>query len=160
MAEFDFIGLKLDVCPQCAGIWFDSGELGSLLRQQNPVVESVEEQHRPSELADPPVLTQKLCPVCTQGMMEYRFQYTSDVVLDTCEGCGGIWVEDEELKAIVDYRSRETGNEDAKARAALCFAELDIKSKENNLRAEIVARRAAASRRMRGRQWIFFGGWF
>ena len=154
------LGISLDVCPTCAGIWFDTGELGRLVKHQDHVVESVEDQHRPPELANPPVLTQKLCPVCTEGMMEYRFQYTSDVVLDTCESCGGIWVEDGELKAIVDYRSREAGTEDANARAALCFAELDHKSRENNLRAETIAKRAAASRRIRSSRWLFFTGWF
>lgn len=34
MAEFEYLGIKLDRCSECQGIYFDKGELDILLESQ------------------------------------------------------------------------------------------------------------------------------
>lgn len=93
--------IGLDVCDQCAGVFFDDGELkklsdafpgalsqtDALFRSQTP--EMVEKSTGP-----------KLCPNCHVAMENYRYLYTSPIVLDSCDKCFGIWVEDGELRAM------------------------------------------------------------
>ena len=160
MERAEFKGMSLDVCPECAGIWFDSGELGKLSKAGEHAMQQADHSHRPRELHAAPTLAQKLCPQCDRPMMEYRFQYTSEVLLDTCERCGGIWVEDGELEQMVRFRVRDQSADDPKVKVALCVAELDRLTRESKAKAETVATMAAMARSTSAGRWIFFPGWF
>lgn len=47
--------------------------------------------------------TMKVCPQCSVPMHAYRFLYNSNVTLDECMQCGGIWVDDNELAEMAEY---------------------------------------------------------
>ncbi|MFB3897274.1 MAG: rhomboid family intramembrane serine protease [bacterium] len=115
-----FDGL-IDKCPQCHGIWLDSGNL------LYSVVALVENQAPKAPL---PVLfksrmvvpanavdeTLRQCPRCKQTLTKINYGYDSNVFIDKCPACQGIWVDESELRDIaqhlkVDPRVTEIGKE-------------------------------------------------
>lgn len=112
-------GLTLDVCPACAGIFFDDGEMPTL--QGAGVLEAVEDAALPTGLVLIDCETPKRCPGCARLMCAYAYGYSSDIRLDGCDRCGGVWVQDGELARIVAYLSQPpaaSGGTPAARRAA------------------------------------------
>ncbi|GEM_PF-4731651 len=96
-------GLALDVCPECAGLYFDEGELAALQEGGTAALESVEASATPSGLVLIDCETPKRCPGCASLMCRYAYRYSSDIRLDGCPRCGGIWVQDGELAKIAAH---------------------------------------------------------
>lgn len=115
-----FDGL-IDKCPQCHGIWPKSGDL------LYSVVALVEYQAPKAPL---PVLfksrmvvpanavddTFRQCPRCNQVLTKINYGYDSNVFIDKCPACQGIWLDESELRDIaqhlkVDPRVTEIGKE-------------------------------------------------
>ena len=99
MSQRSFFGVLLDTCDHCAGIFFDEGEICQI-RERGGVrafdeldkLVQPEAGHVSPEEHDP-----RKCPACFTTMRRFRYLYTSPVFLDSCDGCGGVWVEDGEL---------------------------------------------------------------
>lgn len=81
--------IKLDICPECQGIWFDKGELESLRNIPDG---------RSAIPADARRLS-FLCPRCHEGLYVFCYPRTM-VVVEMCKRCGGIWLDDNEFKEI------------------------------------------------------------
>lgn len=96
-------GLDLDVCPRCAGIFFDEGEIAALQQSGPSMVVEVEEACEPGGLTFVESPVPKRCPGCKKPMRAYAYRYSSDIRLDGCDACGGIWVQDGELAKIADH---------------------------------------------------------
>jgi Zn-finger nucleic acid-binding protein len=99
IAEPDY-RLVIDTCPECGGIWFDRGLL-ERLEQLEHIVEPtfVEVREIPSPDAQMEILQ---CPSCKKEQImrkEVHFR-DSRVITDHCPGCGGVWLDGGELKAI------------------------------------------------------------
>jgi len=95
-------GLKLDLCPQCRGIWFDKGELERMLAV------AVKKLKAPIS-ADTRGLE---CPKC--GGALYNFDYPgTKIAVDMCKKCGGIWLDGGEFNKIKAVRKtlQQTGGE-------------------------------------------------
>lgn len=90
------LGITIDVCPTCAGIWFDADELTRLRSLDPQILPRIDHQYQPVvERCDPP--GERLCPVCAEPLYRYKYLYTSSIELDACEKCGGTWVDNGEL---------------------------------------------------------------
>ena len=81
--------IPLDVCPGCAGIWFNNGELEALLKQSQG-----------GAAADLALIGPRdgdlLCPSCKNKMS--RGGLVNPLLLvDKCQACGGIWLDSHEL---------------------------------------------------------------
>ncbi|MCX7992466.1 MAG: zf-TFIIB domain-containing protein [Fimbriimonadales bacterium] len=122
------LGVTIDVCPACAGIWFDTDELTRLNGIGDDVLPRLGSMYQPQVTAyDPP--WERKCPVCHEPLRSYRYLYTSDIELDTCDRCGGVWVDHGELRkmerVLEDARAMEVPPE-AKAQVALAQIEAEI----------------------------------
>jgi len=93
----DFQGITIDTCPKCAGIFFDEGEVNQLKGKGLQAMEELEDAIVPEEQHEATADKFRLCPNCKDSMDKFRYMYHSDVVLDECGQCGGIWVQDGEL---------------------------------------------------------------
>ncbi|MBI5744774.1 MAG: zf-TFIIB domain-containing protein [Elusimicrobia bacterium] len=81
--------IPLDVCPSCSGIWFDKGELETLLKQSQGAVPASLELIDPK----PEGLT---CPRCKVKMS--RGGLVNPLLrVDKCQSCGGVWLDPREL---------------------------------------------------------------
>jgi Zn-finger nucleic acid-binding protein len=108
----DFDGLVLDTCSKCAGVYFDEGELTELRRRGEQALTALDEQVQPSELQhERHEECLRVCPGCGNGMHQFRYLYSSPVLLDSCEDCGGVWIDNGELKAMQEYLQLELGSQ-------------------------------------------------
>src|SRR5579871_4414586 len=90
-------GVHLDICPECAGIWFDFEELRTLLAQDPLVMSELEDRTMPHGAHKPIGTSLRHCPDCHLPLQQYRYLYTSPIVLEACTDCGGFFVEDGQL---------------------------------------------------------------
>lgn len=139
-------GIALDLCRKCAGIWFDAGELVKLKESSSTAWENTEDAVRPSVEAPPPntAPSGRPCPACGKAMYRYAYLYTTTVMLDGCESCGGVWVDDKELDSMAGWASKEAAADnsklDAQAEAQQAVAELDAGIAGNKLKAQRLTR--------------------
>lgn len=97
----EILGIDLDICPECAGIFFDDGEMVKLKEQGDDAFGEVDEQVQPEEPFEPsgePI--SRMCPACGEVMDEFKYLYTTHIKLDSCPKCFGTWVEHGELEAM------------------------------------------------------------
>ena len=98
----------LDVCPQCRGIWFDRGEFVAFVKDLSESDDVQSEEVRlfekrvvehPEDLQEP----ERCCPRCGQGMRKFNYAYDSNVFLDRCRECEGIWADGGEVRKVARY---------------------------------------------------------
>jgi Zn-finger nucleic acid-binding protein len=99
--------VKFNVCSACRGIWV-SGEqfqgLAVMVAAEGEVESSVKltfqrrKALRPSK--DNPM---RMCPTCDFAMREFNYAYDSNVFLDRCEQCKGIWLDPNEIVDIAKH---------------------------------------------------------
>lgn len=93
----DFEGVQIDACAKCAGIFFDEGEVNRIKARGLAALDALEDAVVPSETVEIDPDNCRKCPSCGTGMDKFRYMYNSDLFLDECEKCGGVWVQDGEL---------------------------------------------------------------
>ncbi len=103
LARVEILGLELDKCHQCDGIWCDPGELERLRDAKvEDIEEALESKYGDPEYKEGDIDAHMRCPRCGDArMMEQFYTYVNPVKVDRCERCHGIWVDDGELNAIV-----------------------------------------------------------
>ncbi|MDW8051187.1 MAG: zf-TFIIB domain-containing protein [Armatimonadota bacterium] len=130
------LGVTIDVCPACAGMWFDADELTYLHQMDESIFPRLDALYQPEVVAYESPWA-RLCPVCQQPMRPYNYLYTSDIVLDTCDNCGGVWVDHGELekmyRVLQDARAMEIPPE---AKAKMAVAQIEAEAREAKARAE------------------------
>jgi Zn-finger nucleic acid-binding protein len=112
--------VEFDICGDCRGIWVSGEQFRALavkVATEGQVESSVKltfqarKVLRPGE--DNPV---RVCPKCTLAMREFNYAYDSNVFLDRCEQCEGIWLDPNE---IIDIAKHIQYNPEADAAARL-----------------------------------------
>ncbi len=89
-------GVSVHFCEKCGGVWLNKGELNALVHPAEGDLEFCSIDHfaedRYSDIA---------CPLCPESkMVKVNFIHYSDIVMDYCPKCGGIWLDRGELDAI------------------------------------------------------------
>ena len=97
--------LALDTCESCEGLWLDRDELQKIISISIDQLEvSAISDSLVTENEYLPKLKNPLnCPFCNALMQNFNYCYDSGVLIDKCRLCGGIWLDDGELKRIIDY---------------------------------------------------------
>ena len=117
-SDDDAAELTLDHCPRCGGMWFELGEV-QRLRSEPPAslwthVPARAERHRAQCHAcrafldrDEPkcgacgAKARLNCPACDTRMLWARH---SELTLDVCKQCKGVWFDHHELEAIWELK--------------------------------------------------------
>jgi hypothetical protein len=105
-------GVMADACPRCGGMFLDRGE-----------IEKVEEvrEHDWSEMMSrfPDLVAGAFekarqmaredikCPKCGSGMESREYAYCSQVMINKCTRCGGLWLDGGETEALEIFYERE-----------------------------------------------------
>ena len=97
-----------EICSECGGIWFDKHKLKWAANQL-----AITEKIDPNELRvlfkkrtvvkpdkSEPIRT---CPKCTLAMKKVNYAYDSNIIIDRCTKCEGIWTDKGEIKAIAKF---------------------------------------------------------
>jgi len=87
MAEIQQGESTLQRCPDCGGMWVDVSDLNRLLLHANlPALSALGGYVNPDEIAG-------MCPACNVDLVAVEGGEKRSLHYDTCESCGGIWVE-------------------------------------------------------------------
>jgi len=103
--------VEVDICSHCGGIWLDVGELEAIQSiRENDYREEVKAApdflRQAGELAlqrEAPLLA---CPHCAAEMARREYGYTSQILIDVCPACGGVWLDPGELKELEIFFER------------------------------------------------------
>lgn len=151
MAGSELCGVQVDVCQSCAGVWFDEGELGKVVAQGDSThFQEFTAMDRPKG-TEASHLSRR-CPKCGDVLTSYHYQYTSPIILDCCDDCGGIFVDPGELQEIDAYKN-QSEQPNPKAEAAVLVSELDKKTHQARERAYWFARVVGLRRAIGGSSW-------
>lgn len=103
LTRVEILGLELDKCHKCDGIWCDRGELERLRDSKVEGIEEVlERKYGDPAFHEGAVEDHMRCPRCGDArLLRHHYTYVCPVAIDRCERCMGIWLDDGELNAIV-----------------------------------------------------------
>ncbi len=101
MAEIAQEDSTLQRCTECGGIWVvDPADLNKMLLHANlPALAAIGGFVNTDEIAG-------MCPACNVDLVVVEGGEKRSLAYDTCESCGGVWVEgeDEEPAAELDWK--------------------------------------------------------
>ena len=93
----------VDVCTTgCGGVWLDSDDMSAGLDVTDDLQALTVAPTRTPDTSLP-----VNCPICDTVMVRYRWNYTSPVVLDQCEGGHGTWVDGGEVQAMEEFEEQD-----------------------------------------------------
>jgi len=99
--------IVLDPCPECHGVWFDADELDPFLKHQLSERGDIPDARikRPGtpESADKLREATRPCPRCHCEMDKFNYAYDSDIFLDRCSDCRGLWVDGDEIQQLLEF---------------------------------------------------------
>ena len=116
----ELLGVQLERCRGCRGIWFDPGEFEKVVESSRSAGAEVEAADAGGSVGRDSYLPLRVrCPGCGRALLgegPVRFEFIQHFVMtDRCPGCQGVWLDGSELALI----SRYIRSEDAAiARAA------------------------------------------
>jgi membrane associated rhomboid family serine protease/Zn-finger nucleic acid-binding protein len=98
----------VDICTNCRGIWFDSGEFVDFVRTLAQSQDISAQETKLFKRRDVRALhtveeKDKCCPKCNTRLHKFNYAYDSNVFLDRCPLCGGIWTDAGEVREIAGY---------------------------------------------------------
>lgn len=105
--------IELDYCTNCAGVWFDHGELDLLLERLN-LDSSAFDMGTILALPEKKVKEAvRKCPVCHKKMRKVVIGSEPEVLIDVCPAGDGIWFDGGEvqqvIRQLVDSSPADTG---------------------------------------------------
>lgn len=105
LAPLEYEGIIIDVCDTCGGEFLDADELGHVIRAREAVFpEAMREQigNRATVFGIPAdeTIRQVNCPKCGQPMKVINYCGDSGIYVDRCTGCGGFWLDADELEHV------------------------------------------------------------
>ena len=107
--------VEIDYCPECRGIWLDSGELEILLdsaEEKDTVLNSFLIDKKSKE-------KKRKCPICIKKMKKILCGDKEKILIDKCSSNHGLWFDQGELKNII-----EKGNLDKKNKISLLLEDI------------------------------------
>jgi Zn-finger nucleic acid-binding protein len=97
----EYKNIELDYCPNCQGVWFDSGELELLLETAG----IGNHRHYLEDLINAPEVKtsekQRNCPICRRKMKKAYIDDKKKVLVDVCRVGNGIWFDGGEVQGLV-----------------------------------------------------------
>ena len=115
LQETDFHGVGIDECPKCRGRWFDRDQLRVAKDRTDDNLRWLDfdlfgEEARPLEVKP----SGRRCPKCMVVMTSLEYA-PSQVIVDRCDQCQGVWLNHDEFERIVNHleevASRKTVSE-------------------------------------------------
>ena len=96
--------VEIDYCPQCKGIWLDSGELELLMETRNN-----EKMYKHFIPADNVAEKKYKCPICSKKMSKVEFE-NSGIIIDKCKKDHGLWFDKGELNSLLTLKDVNHNN--------------------------------------------------
>jgi len=99
-------GVEVDYCPKCLGLWFEEEELRWAKDEKDRNLRwlDIDLWKEKNKFKISP--EKKLCPHCRLPLYEINYG-DSDIKVDVCNICKGIWLDRGEFKKIIDYLKKK-----------------------------------------------------
>lgn len=97
--------VTIDMCADCAGIWFDSKEIG-IFRQALSRFDYTQMKIDPPSTSVPDAIRLYECPRCLEPLCKGTFGYNSGVHVHSCTTCRGLWVPLTEIVNLIGLAKR------------------------------------------------------
>ena len=107
--------VELDHCLNCAGVWFDSGEIELLMETMGLESAGLESLH----LAEEPASKEKKhrCPECDRRMKKVALGHEPVIIIDACSEGHGLWFDSGEVGELVAHlAAKQIGDDDSQER--------------------------------------------
>ena len=108
LSEKKYCGCPLRFCTGCDGIWVEKAlfaRLGNIIsfdiqQPEDRTIELFKPRHvkQPNRNA-----SGKICPACSTAMKEFNYAYDSNIILDRCLSCHGIWADAGEMIEVAKF---------------------------------------------------------
>lgn len=101
MKAREVVGVEIDHCPGCAGVWLDEGEIKALAARpaesakQLEAIDAEIANYNPTNPGIVPEVLEKPCPACGGKLTHAVFGPTA---IEACNGCHGIFIDRGELQ--------------------------------------------------------------
>jgi len=89
--------LEVDKCFVCGGVWLDRGELDKYLSEEIEIVDSPSLGSKMDQELD---AKHGNCPCCSIKMKKITSFKNTDLTVDTCSKCQGIWLDPAEIDIL------------------------------------------------------------
>ena len=112
--KYVYHGTAVDVCADCGGVWFEGEELklfiSKFLERNSDIPEAKIDLNKQIKIQKEIEYSEslRLCPKCGDRMPVFNFAYDSNIILNRCDICEGIWADGKEIHALAIHRK---GNE-------------------------------------------------
>jgi len=93
LTEVKIQKVHVDQCVGCGGFWFDKGEIGSYLHFSRDTPDCAGLMAKAREV-------DKECPHCAVRLKERPYVADSDLMIDFCPDCEGVWLDSGEIVAL------------------------------------------------------------
>ena len=107
LRQYSCGGQTLDACPGCRGMWFDPEELGAAVKEmvREGVVsdQDARDAYQAKRASGGPGEPAKPCPNCGAPMTAFNYSYDSNVFLDRCPSCRGVWADAGEIGGVARH---------------------------------------------------------
>lgn len=102
MDTISVAGAEIDYCSKCNGYWLDEKELDTLQDARDLEMRWMDIDPWADSSKISTVRSNKECPRCRMGLHEVTYK-DSDIKLDACKLCKGVWLDSGELDNILSY---------------------------------------------------------
>ena len=102
MEKAVFYKTEVDYCPRCLGIWFEKDELREAKDEKDKDLNWLDFDLWGEEKKFKISKNQKICPKCSVPLYSVGYN-NSNIEVDFCSLCEGIFLDRGEFKKIIDY---------------------------------------------------------
>jgi Zn-finger nucleic acid-binding protein len=99
--------LPYHYCKQCGGMWVDAKLLKNLAVRMavDLNIKPREKKYFQPQKIERPLKDDRirLCPQCSAGMKQNNYAYDSNVIIDRCDACEGIWLDNGEMMRLAQF---------------------------------------------------------
>ncbi len=103
-------GIEVDICPACAGLWLEPGELQALeeayVEQGKRIPPPHDEMTHGLQMAEERNSAPTTCPRCGSENAREEYGLASRVLVDRCPNGHGLWLDKGELELIEEFYAR------------------------------------------------------
>jgi len=103
-----FYNTEVDYCPECLGMWFEKNELRLAKDEKEEKLDWLDIDLWDNEDSFSVSEDDKHCPDCKLPLYEVNYG-DSDVKVDVCNVCEGVWLDRGEFKKIMEYLKEKGG---------------------------------------------------
>ncbi len=110
--------VTVERCPTCGGTWLDAGELERIEQTvgrdyREAIANMPSDTIAAIEMAYQKSAPERVCPKCGRAMERREHGYCSQIMIDICPSCRGVWLDRGELAALEVFfeKSREETRE-------------------------------------------------